>query len=62
MNRGARPVAITYGTRPGSVSIDAPGREPLIIWDKADAMRLAMDLCHAMHRAWPDAPQDVYPW
>ena len=44
---------VTYGTRPGMISITAPMREPIVVYDRNDALKLINDLCDALQKAWP---------
>jgi hypothetical protein len=49
-------IKVTYGTRPGVIVLnyDGQAREPIQIWDYREVLKLALDLCEAMHKAWPD--------
>lgn len=50
-------VRVTYGTNPGCILLaPGPGDARIILWDRADAERLALDLCEALRKAWPDRP------
>ena len=31
-----------------------PDREPILVWDYDEAMKLALDVCEAVKKAWPD--------
>lgn len=48
-------IKVTYGTRPGMIMLthDEPAREPIQIWEYREALKLAIDICNAINRAWP---------
>ena len=47
-------VIVSFTTKPGSIRIKAPNREPIILWSKAEAWDLVIGVIDAYKKAWPE--------